>query len=213
MPHSFRSTGLPILCELALRLKAKANACVLPSNRLPASPPGPSSRARFRGSRSCCECRAAYAGAFCLGRRAHPVKVLDLVLHGRLDLAGHELGLGLGSRRKRAADKLLSRALHRGCGPRHCVQVFQRGGMLPVRRAGSSRRSRNWPAQRDARGKMRRPSEEVKAEIAAQGRHVFRANSASTALMNSGCETLSLATPGAPWTCEVLRPVNRGRES
>ena len=43
-----------------------------------------------------------------LGRGAHPVEVLDLVLHGGFDLLGHQPRLGLGVRGEGAGDELLA---------------------------------------------------------------------------------------------------------
>ena len=75
------------------------------------------------------------AQRFLLGVGTHPVEGLDLLLHGGLDLLGHELRAGLHVGGEGAADELLAESFAERIASTSRVQVFQRGGM-----AGTPRR-------------------------------------------------------------------------
>ena len=151
--------------------------------------------------------RMQLAQGFRLGRRAHPVQVLNLVLHGRLNLFGHQLCLRLGVGCKRAPYKLLSQGLAQ-------VAVHSPRTRLPARRHGLHAAQRLGEKVEIGlfermRKVGRRSRHQVKAEIAAQGRHVFRRQLGAKRLHELRLRDVEPGHTRRALHLEVMSPVNR----
>jgi hypothetical protein len=119
------------------------------------------------------------------------------VLHGGLNLLGHQLRLGLGVRGKRARTNSCPSASPRLRSTRACRSSSAEASRDAAQRLREEVEVGLLERMREIR---RGSGQQMKAQIAAQRGDGSVVSSASTAFMNSGCETFSLATSGAPCT-------------